>query len=46
MLISKAQERDFVGNKVPENIVAAEERLELLSEAAIREAESRDWIET
>jgi hypothetical protein len=34
-----------VGNKVPENMVAAEERLELLSEATIREAESRDWTE-
>jgi len=30
MLTSKAQERDLVGNKVPENMVAAEERLELL----------------
>jgi hypothetical protein len=31
-----------VGNKVPDNMVAAEERLELLSEAMIREAESQD----
>jgi hypothetical protein len=45
-LISKARERDFVGNKVPENMVAAEERLELLSKATIRKAESRDWTET
>jgi hypothetical protein len=30
----------FVGNKVPENMVAAEERLEILSEATIRDAES------
>ena len=45
ILISKARERNFVGNKVPENMVAAEERLELLSEATIREAESRDWTE-
>ena len=45
MLISKARKRDFVGNKVPENMVAAEERLELLSEATIREAELRDWTE-
>jgi hypothetical protein len=43
MLISKARERDFMGNKVPEKMVAAEERLELLSEATIREAESWDW---
>jgi hypothetical protein len=42
MLISKARGRDFIGNKVPENMVAAEERLELLSEATIREAESQD----
>jgi hypothetical protein len=34
-----------VGNKVPENMVAAEERLELLSEATIKEAESRDGTE-
>jgi hypothetical protein len=46
MLISKARERDLVGNKVPENMVAAEERLEVLSEAKIREAESQDWTET
>jgi hypothetical protein len=46
MLISKARERDFEGNKVPENMVAAEERLEILSEATIREAESWDWTET
>jgi hypothetical protein len=46
MLISSARERDFVGNKVPENMVAAEERLQTLSEATIREAESWDWTET
>ncbi len=33
-------------NKVPENmVVSAEERLEIVSEAMIREAESWDWIE-
>ena len=31
-----------MGNKVPENIIATEERLEILSEATIREAESWD----
>jgi len=46
MLISKARERDFVGNTVLKNMVAAEERLEILSEATIREAESQDWTET
>jgi hypothetical protein len=46
MLISKARERDFVGNKVPENMVTAEERLEILSEVMIREAELWDWTET
>ena len=45
MLISKTRERDFVGNKVPENMVAVEERLELLSEATIRNAETWDWTE-
>jgi hypothetical protein len=45
MLISKARQRDFVGSKVSENMVAAETRLELLSEATIKEAESRDWTE-
>jgi hypothetical protein len=35
----------LVGNKVPENMVAAEERLELLREATIRVAGSWDWTE-
>lgn len=42
-LLSKVRERDFVGNKVPENMMAAEERLELLSDTTIREAESWGW---
>jgi len=33
---------DFVGNKVPNNMVATEERLEVLNEATIRDAESWD----
>jgi hypothetical protein len=45
-LIFKARKKDFVGNKMPENMVAAEERLELLNKTIIREAESRDWTET
>ena len=45
MLLSKARERDFVGNKVPENMMAAEERLELLSNATVRDAESWGWSE-
>ena len=32
MLLSKARKKDIVGNKAPDNMVAAEERLELLSE--------------
>jgi hypothetical protein len=44
-LISAARERDFVDNKVPENMVAAEGRLDLLSEAMIKDAETRDWTE-
>ena len=43
MLLSKVWERDIVGNTVPENMVAAERRLEELSEAMIREAEAWDW---
>ena len=45
MLLSKVRERDLVGNKVPKNMIAAEERLELLSNATIRDAESWDWSE-
>jgi hypothetical protein len=45
MLSSKAREKDIVGNAVPENMATAEERLELLSEATIREAETWDWSE-
>jgi hypothetical protein len=45
MLVSKARDRDFVGNKVPENMMAAEERLEFLSNAMIRDAETWDWSE-
>ena len=43
MLLSKAWERDFVGNKVPDNMVAAEKRLELLCKTTIRDAEAWDW---
>jgi hypothetical protein len=32
MLLSKARERDIVGNSVPENMAAAEKRLELLND--------------
>lgn len=45
MLMSKARERDFVGNKVSDRMIAAEERLELLSNATIRDAETWDWSE-
>jgi len=38
--LSKARERDIIGNTVPENMVAAEKRLEELKEAIIREAET------
>ena len=43
MLLSKVRERDIIENTVPQNTVAAEKRLEELSEATIREAESWDW---
>jgi hypothetical protein len=43
MLLSKMRERDIIGNTVPEIMVAAEKRLEELSEATIREAEAWVW---
>jgi len=45
MLLSKVRERDFIGNKIPEEMMAAEERLELLSDATIVEAETWGWSE-
>ena len=42
MLLSRARERDIVGNTVTEIMTAAEKRLEQLSEATIREAETWD----
>ncbi|KAL8284658.1 hypothetical protein RB597_008496 [Gaeumannomyces tritici] len=42
-LLSKARERDFVGNTVPEEMAQAEQRLEQLSEETIRAAELWDW---
>jgi hypothetical protein len=45
-LMSKARERDLVGNKVPEDMMGAEARLELLSDTTIREAESWGWSAT
>ncbi|KAF1809847.1 hypothetical protein P152DRAFT_460946 [Eremomyces bilateralis CBS 781.70] len=43
MLLSRARERDIIGNRVPETIVAAENRLERLSEGMIQDAERWDW---
>lgn len=43
ILLWKARERDIVGNTILENIVAAEKRLEELSEATIRKAELWGW---
>jgi hypothetical protein len=40
ILLSKVQERDFIGNKVLENIIAIKERLELLSNTIVKNAES------
>ncbi|OWT42275.1 hypothetical protein VFPPC_18429 [Pochonia chlamydosporia 170] len=45
MLLSKARGKDFIGNKVPDNMVAAEQELEVLSETTIKEAECWDWTE-
>ncbi|KAL8364684.1 hypothetical protein RB595_003794 [Gaeumannomyces hyphopodioides] len=44
-LLSKARERDFVGNTVPEEMAQAEQRLEQLSEETIRAAELWGWPE-
>ncbi len=44
-LLSEARESDFVGNKVPGNMILAEERLERLSDATIRRTETWDWQE-
>jgi hypothetical protein len=38
------RERDFVGNTVPENMAAAERRLDLLSDITVTDAESWDWL--
>lgn len=43
MHLSKARDRDVIGNTIPENMVAAERRLEELSEVTMREAASCDW---
>ena len=47
ILLSKVRGRNIVGNAVFENMVAAERRLEELTEATIREAEveaeARGW---
>ncbi|KJZ68691.1 hypothetical protein HIM_11918 [Hirsutella minnesotensis 3608] len=38
MLVSKVRERDLVGNRVPEEMTAAQARLEVLSERTVEEA--------
>jgi hypothetical protein len=43
MLLSGARKRDVAGNNVAENMVATEERLEMLSDKTIKEVESWDW---
>jgi hypothetical protein len=44
MLLPRARKRDVIGNNVPENIARAEERLEMLSNKTIAEAETWDWV--
>ena len=39
----RARNRDIVGNRVPANMVAAEDRLERMSDATLKEAETWDW---
>lgn len=43
MLVSKIRGKDFIGNRIPNNMLIAEERLDCLSEATIEEAEKWDW---
>jgi len=43
VLLSRVWDRDVVGNAVPETMMAAEKRLEQLSEVTIVEAEIWDW---
>jgi hypothetical protein len=43
ILLSRVRERDMAGNTVPENMTAAERRLEQLSKETIKDAESWDW---
>ena len=43
MLLSKVRERDIIGNTMPQNMIAAEQRLEDYSEATIKEAEAWEW---
>ncbi|KAH6974067.1 hypothetical protein EDB80DRAFT_742207 [Ilyonectria destructans] len=38
MLVSKVRERDLVGNRVPEEMTAAQARLEELSDRTVQEA--------
>ncbi|KAM4058329.1 PIF1-like helicase [Hirsutella rhossiliensis] len=38
MLVSKVRDRDLVGNRVPEEMTAAQARLEVLSERTVEEA--------
>lgn len=45
MLLSKARERDIVGNTVPDNMIAAERRLEGLTETTIAKSEQWDWLD-
>ena len=40
MLLSKVQKRDFIENKVLENIIAVKKRLELLSNIIVRDIKS------
>ena len=43
ILVSKARGIDFIGNRVPEDMVIGERQLEKLSDETVREAETWDW---
>jgi hypothetical protein len=44
-LLSRVRERDMVGNKVPDNMIIAEERLEQLSNKTMEEADLCGWLD-
>ncbi len=44
-LLSKARQNDFIGNKIPDSMIAAEARLDALSNSTIDNLDPWDWSE-